>query len=110
MENMYLQIGAAVILLLTSIAGWFKAHSDVNAIKADREATKADRDKTFNDILERMVKVEFQCSTNKDNATLLFTKYDDLATQLRLLTTELVKATTELANTNRRLDGIIKHE
>ena len=32
MENMYMQIGAAVVLLLTSAAGWFKAQSEIDAV------------------------------------------------------------------------------
>lgn len=100
MDPLMAELIGAVILLATNLATFFKSHTDVNDIKADRESTKIDRDRTFHDIIERMVKVEFQCLTNKDNTALLFTKYDDLAAQLRLLTTELAKATTELANTN----------
>ena len=103
MDPLIAELIGAVILLATNLATFFKSNTDVNAIKADRESTKVDRDKTFHDIIERMVKVEFQCITNKDNNALLFTKYDDLAAQLRLLTTELAKATTELANTNKQL-------
>lgn len=109
MENMYLQIGAAVVLLLTSVAGWFKAHSEIGAVVKDREATKIDRDAEFHALKERMLKTEFQCLANKENADLLFSKYDDLGAQIKALVVELAKATTELASTNRRLDGIIKN-
>lgn len=103
MDPLIVELIGAVILLVTNLATFIKSNTDVNAIKADRESTKADRDKTFNDILERMVKVEFQSVSNKDSLALLYTKYDDLAAQLRLLTTELAKATTEMANTNKLL-------
>lgn len=35
---------AAVVAVLLAAAGWFKSHSEVNDVKADREQTKKSRD------------------------------------------------------------------
>ena len=108
MDNVSVDIGMAVVAVLTALASWFKNHADLATVVRDREQTKIDRDKSLAELTERVIKTEFQCATNKSNADLLFTKYDDLSAQIRLLTTELARATTELANTNERLKDL-KH-
>lgn len=37
-------IMAAIVAVLLAAAGWFKSHSEVNDVKADREQTKKSRD------------------------------------------------------------------
>ena len=103
MENISVDIGVAVVAVLTAVASWLKNHSDLASVVKDREQTKIDRDKSLTDLTERVIKTEFQCATNKSNADLLFTKYDDLSAQIRLLTTELARATTELKNATESL-------
>lgn len=38
------QLMAAVIAVLVAAAGWLKSHTEVNAVKRDRESTKFERD------------------------------------------------------------------
>lgn len=38
------QLLAAVIAVLVAAAGWLKSHTEVNAVKRDRENTKVERD------------------------------------------------------------------
>lgn len=41
MEN---ELIAAIVAVLLAVAGWLKSHSEVNTVKKEREATKAERD------------------------------------------------------------------
>lgn len=38
------QLVAAIIAVLVAAAGWLKSHTEVNAVKRDRESTKVERD------------------------------------------------------------------
>ena len=38
------QLLAAIIAVLVAAAGWLKSHTEVNAVKRDRESTKVERD------------------------------------------------------------------
>lgn len=38
------QLLAAIIAVLVAAAGWLKSHTEVNAVKRDRENTKVERD------------------------------------------------------------------
>ena len=38
------QVIGAVVGLLAALAAWLKGHAEVNAVKKDRDVTKADRD------------------------------------------------------------------
>lgn len=35
---------AAIVAVMLAVAGWIKSHSEVNTVKKEREATKAERD------------------------------------------------------------------
>ena len=103
MDNISVEIGVAVVAVLTSLAGWFKSHSELNSVIKDREATKSQRDQDSQQLHDKVIGLEFKCTALKENTALLFTKYDDLASQLRLLVVELTKLSTELSNTNKQL-------
>lgn len=38
------QLITAVVAVLVAAAGWLKSHTEVNAVKRDRESTKVERD------------------------------------------------------------------
>jgi hypothetical protein len=96
MENMYLQIGAAIVLLLTSIAGWFKAHSEIGAVVKDREATKEARTKDSLELHDKVLKLEFGYTTLKDAQALINEQLADTAKAVGILNTQLAQVLVKL--------------
>jgi hypothetical protein len=96
MDNMYLQIGAAIVLLLTSIAGWFKAHSEIGAVVKDREATKEARTKDSLELHDKVLKLEFGYTTLKDAQALINEQLADTAKAVGILNTQLAQVLVKL--------------
>lgn len=96
MENMYLQIGAAIVLLITSIAGWFKAHSEIGAVVKDREATKEVRTKDSLELHDKVLKLEFGYTTLKDAQQLINEQLADTAKAVGILNTQLAQVLVKL--------------
>jgi hypothetical protein len=96
MDNMYLQIGAAIVLLLTSIAGWFKAHSEIGAVMKDREATKEARTKDSLELHDKVLKLEFGYTTLKDAQALINEQLADTAKAVGILNTQLAQVLVKL--------------
>jgi hypothetical protein len=96
MDNMYLQIGAAIVLLLTSIAGWFKAHSEIGAVVKDREATKEARTKDSLELHDKVLKLEFGYTTLKDAQSLINEQLADTAKAVGILNTQLAQVLVKL--------------
>lgn len=98
MENMYLQIGAAIVLLLTSVAGWFKAHSEIGAVVKDREATKEARTKDSLELHDKVLKLEFGYTTLKDSQQLITEQVADTVKAVGILNTQLAQVLVKLDN------------
>lgn len=96
MEQMYLQIGAAIVLVLTAIAGWFKAHSEIGVVVKDREATKALRDKDSLELHDKVLKLEFGYTTLKDSQQLITEQVADSAKAVGILNTQLAQVLVKL--------------
>lgn len=110
MENMYLQIGAALVLLLTSVAGWFKAHSEIDAVVKDREATKEARTKDSLELHDKVLKLEFGYGTLKDNQQLINEQVADTAKAVGILNTQLAQVLVKLDSVIDELKELKKHD
>lgn len=106
MENMYLQIGAAVVLVLTNLATFIKSRSDVSAIRDEREATKVDRDAEFHALKERMLKAEFQTNANKDSIGDFNRRFEDTTNQINLMNRQLAEVLVRIDSITELLKEI----
>ena len=89
---------AAVIALLVNIGALVKAYSDIMRIKADRLATKSDRDKDSMEVHDTILKQGFQIQQCRDALALYQTVQEDLKTELNLLNTNVAKLTVVVEN------------
>lgn len=71
------QLVAAIIAVLVAAAGWLKSHTEVNAVKRDRESTKVERD-TRIAILESKVSNMEKCLENGDK------RFDRIEDELKM--------------------------
>lgn len=89
---------AAAIALIVNIGALVKAYSDIMRIKADRLATKSDRDKDSMEVHDTILKQGFQIQQCRDALALYQTVQDDLKTELNLLNTNVAKLTVVVEN------------
>ena len=76
----------AVVAVLVAAAGWFKSHTEVNAVKHDRESTKVERDTKI---------------------ALLESKVSDLEKRLEDGSSRFDRIEDELKSTNKTLSEIV---
>ena len=76
----------AVVAVLVAAAGWFKSHTEVNAVKHDRESTKVERDTKI---------------------ALLESKVSDLEKRLEDGSSRFYRIEDELKSTNKTLSEIV---
>lgn len=89
---------AAIIACLGAIAAWFKARTDVNTIRDERATTKAERDKDAQELRDKVLKLEFQCTTQKGLIESLTTRQDDTNSQINTLNTQLAQMLIKMDN------------
>ena len=76
----------AVVAVLVAAAGWLKSHTEVNAVKRDRESTKVERDTKI---------------------ALLESKVSDLERRLEDGSSRFDRIEDELKSTNKTLSEIV---
>ena len=76
----------AVVAVLVAAAGWLKSHTEVNAVKRDRESTKVERDTKI---------------------ALLESKVSDLEKRLEDGSSRFDRIEDELKSTNKTLSEIV---
>lgn len=86
----------AVVLFLTTAAGLLKVWTEIAKVKADRLATKGDRDKDSQVLHDTVQKLTWENSRLKEDMQFLKTGLDDHQMQLATLNTELAKVSTKL--------------
>ena len=103
------ELVAAIVLFLGAAATFLKSKADINKIRAERLATKAERDKDSENLHDRMLKAEFALTQLKDNQALQATVVDDLRDQCSTLNTNIVKLDTNVANLTEAIKEL-KHK
>lgn len=103
MDSVSVEIGSAVVLVLTSLATYLKAHGDVKAIKDDREATKAARDRESQELREKVVELQFKYGALKDSQNLQDERMNDATKAIGVLNTTLAQVLTKLDNIGETL-------
>lgn len=88
----------AVVLFLTTAAGLLKVWTEIAKVKADRLATRADRDRDSLEVHDTLLKQGFQIQQCRDALALYQTVQDDLKTELNLLNTNVAKLTVVVEN------------
>lgn len=88
----------AVVLFLTAGAGLLKVWSELAKVKADRMATKGERDKDSMEVHDTLLKQGFQIQQCRDALALYQTVQEDLKTELNLLNTNVAKLTVVVEN------------
>lgn len=86
----------AVAGFLGAAAGLFKVWSEVAKVKADRAATKDDRDRDSQELHDTVQKLTWENSRLKEDIQFMKTGLDDHQMQLATLNTELAKVSTKL--------------
>lgn len=89
---------AALVLLLTNLAGLVKVWTEISKQKADRAATKADRDRDSQELHDRVLKHDFQITQLKDQTAFQGNVIDDLRDTCSTLNSNIVKLDTNVAN------------
>ena len=88
----------AVVLFLTAGAGLLKVWGELAKVKADRMATKDERDKDSMEVHDTLLKQGFQIQQCRDALALYQTVQEDLKTELNLLNTNVAKLTVVVEN------------
>ena len=86
----------AVAGFLGAAAGLVKVWTELARVKADREATKSDRDRDSQDLHDTVQKLTWENSRIKEDIQFMKTGLDDHQLQLATLNTELAKVSTKL--------------
>lgn len=96
---------AAVIAVLTGIAGlltaiglYIKSKAECGSIREERATTKTERDKEAQELRDKVLKLEFQSSTQKDLIGALTNRVDDTNTQINTLNTQLAQVLVKMDN------------
>lgn len=92
------ELAAAIIACLGAVAAWFKARTDIGSIKDDRAATKTERDKEAQELRDKVLKLEFQCTNQKDLISALTNRVDDTNQQINTLNTQLAQVLVKMDN------------
>lgn len=92
------ELAAAIIACLSAIAAWFKARTDVSAIKNDREATKVIRDEDSRKMHDQIIILEQTVGNLKSENAHLQNRVDDTNQQINTLTTQLAQVIVKMDN------------
>ena len=92
------EICAAVVAVLTSLAGWFKSHSELNSVIKDREATKSQRDQDSQQLHDKVIGLEFRCTALKDAQNLITEQLADTAKAVGTLNTQIAQMLIKIDN------------
>jgi hypothetical protein len=98
MEDMYIKIGGALVLLLTNLALFFKSKADINSVKNDRLQTKETRDKDSQALHDEVLELRFKYTALKDAQQLQSDQIADAAKQVGVLNTQLAQVLVKLDN------------
>lgn len=98
MEDMYLKIGGAVVLLLTNLALFFKSKADINSVKNDRLQTKETRDKDSQALHDEVLELRFKYTALKDAQQLQEEKLTDVSRQSGFIVKEVAILSTKIDN------------
>lgn len=98
MDNLSVEIGMAVVAVLTSIAGWFKSHSDIASVIKDRESTKSQRDQDSQQLHDKVIGLEFRCTALKDAQNLITEQLADTAKAVGVLNTQIAQMLIKIDN------------
>lgn len=98
MEDMYVKIGGALVLLLTNLALFFKSKADINSVKNDRLQTKETRDKDSQALHDEVLELRFKYTALKDAQQLQSEQIADAAKQVGVLNTQLAQVLVKLDN------------
>lgn len=98
MEDMYIKIGGAVVLLLTNLALFFKSKADINSVKNDRLQTKESRDRDSQALHDEVLELRFKYTALKDAQQLQSEQIADAAKQVGVLNTQLAQVLVKLDN------------
>lgn len=98
MDNMSVEIGVAVVAVLTSIAGWFKSHSDLSSVIKDREQTKSQRDQDSQQLHDKVIGLEFKYTALKDAQNLITEQLADTAKAVGVLNTQIAQMLIKIDN------------
>jgi hypothetical protein len=96
MEDMYIKIGGALVLLLTNLALFFKSKADINSVKNDRLQTKETRDKDSQALHDEVLELRFKYTALKDAQQLQSEQIADTAKQVGVLNTQLAQVLVKL--------------
>ena len=96
MDNISVEIGVAVVAVLTSLAGWFKSHSELNSVIKDRETTKSQRDQDSQQLHDKVIGLEFKCTALKDAQNLITEQLADTAKAVGVLNTQFATLLTKV--------------
>lgn len=98
MEDMYIKIGGALVLLLTNLALFFKSKADINSVKNDRLQTKETRDRDSQALHDEVLELRFKYTAIKDAQQLQSEQIADAAKQVGVLNTQLAQVLVKLDN------------
>ena len=98
MEDMYIKIGGALVLLLTNLALFFKSKADINSVKNDRLQTKETRDRDSQALHDEMIELRFKYTALKDAQQLQSEQITDATKQVGILNTQLAQVLVKLDN------------
>lgn len=98
MEDMYVKIGGALVLLLTNLALFFKSKADINSVKNDRLQTKESRDRDSQALHDEVLELRFKYTALKDAQQLQSEQIADAAKQVGVLNTQLAQVLVKLDN------------
>lgn len=98
MEDMYIKIGGALVLLLTNLALFFKSKADINSVKNDRLQTKETRDRDSQALHDEVLELRFKYTALKDAQQLQSEQIADAAKQVGVLNTQLAQVLVKLDN------------
>jgi hypothetical protein len=99
----------AIVLCLGNLAALIKVWTDNAKIKTDRTSTKEVRDKDSQELHDKVLKLEFQATSLKDQNGILTERVDDANRQINLLNTQLAQVLTKLDNVIDVLKELKEH-
>ena len=92
------EICAAVVAVLTSLAGWLKSHSELSSVIKDRENTKSQRDQDSQQLHDKVIGLEFRCTALKDAQNLITEQLADTAKAVGVLNTQIAQMLIKIDN------------
>ena len=99
----------SVVLCLGNLAALIKVWTDNAKVVKDRIATKLERDRDSTELHDKVLKLEFQATSLKDQNGILTERVDDANRQINLLNTQLAQVLTKLDNVIDVLKELKEH-